>query len=323
MKAGTSARFTDLESTSTSCRTAILGRKRAYRAACVIGSHIAGQQDKVADIHPAFRRNRFGPDGICWLAPQQLCELEARYPRQVRPAPVLPVLPSMIDCHSNLWRKSVESRRRRSVPPCGLRRRIRHVTGFVALARGQQRPGEPRVFVGHRHGRDVVMSASGELIKPRSSAIRPCLCELNQSPATMDEQGSQVDVAPFADAKQLRPAAAGDLTRNQADPCRELPCVLEIARITSAGNQGARSESLANWGRPCISTDSALPRNWLSFCTKSPIIGSRSMSERCSGVMRNSASPGRWSGNPCLLLKMLPSGPLRVSKPTHDVATVR
>ena len=210
-------------------------------------SHIAGEQDKVADIHPAFRRNRFGPDGICWLAPQQLCELEARYPRQVRPAPVLPVLPSMIDCHSNLWRKSVESRRRRSVPPCGLRHRIRHVTGFVGLARGQQRPGESRVFVGHRHGRDVVMSASGELTKPRSSAIRPCLCELNQSSATMDEQGSQVDVASFADAKQLRPAAAGDLTRNQADPCCELPRVLEIARITSTGNQGARSEG-ANAG---------------------------------------------------------------------------
>ena len=71
-------------------------------------SHIAGEQEKVADIHPAFRRRkRFGPDGMRWLAPQQRCELTARYPRQVRPAPVLPVLPSTIDCQSNLCRESV------------------------------------------------------------------------------------------------------------------------------------------------------------------------------------------------------------------------
>jgi putative transposase len=70
-------------------------------------SHVAGEQEKIADIHPAFRRStRFGPDGMRWLAPQQLCELEARYPRQVRPAPVLPVLPSTINCQSNLCRDS-------------------------------------------------------------------------------------------------------------------------------------------------------------------------------------------------------------------------
>src|SRR5690606_5229988 len=36
-----------------------------------------------------------------WLL-YKSCELEARCPRQVRPAPVLPVLPSTIDCQSNL-----------------------------------------------------------------------------------------------------------------------------------------------------------------------------------------------------------------------------
>src|SRR5665647_181422 len=66
-------------------------------------SFTAGEQAKVADIHPAFRRMlRFGPDGIRWLDPQQICELKARCPRQVRPAPVLPILPSTIDCQSNL-----------------------------------------------------------------------------------------------------------------------------------------------------------------------------------------------------------------------------
>ena len=68
-------------------------------------SHAVGKQEEVADIHPTFRRaKRFGPDGMRWLAPLQLCELEARCPRQVRPAPVLPVLPSTIDCQSNLWK---------------------------------------------------------------------------------------------------------------------------------------------------------------------------------------------------------------------------
>jgi putative transposase len=66
-------------------------------------SRIGGEQEKVADIHPAFGRSkRFGPDGMRWLAPQQVCELEALCPRKVRPAPVLPVLPSTLDCQSNL-----------------------------------------------------------------------------------------------------------------------------------------------------------------------------------------------------------------------------
>ena len=68
------------------------------KASCVFG-----KQDEVADIHPAFRSSeRFGPDGMRWLAPQQLCELEALSPRQVWSATVLPVLPSTFDCQSNL-----------------------------------------------------------------------------------------------------------------------------------------------------------------------------------------------------------------------------
>lgn len=81
----------------------IHGRPRFARL-----SHVSGEHEKDADIHPAFRRmKRFGPDGIRWLVPLQLCELKARYPRQVWPAPVLPVLPSTIDYQSNLRRESV------------------------------------------------------------------------------------------------------------------------------------------------------------------------------------------------------------------------
>ena len=33
------------------------------------------EQEKIADIHPAFRRmQRFGPDGMRWLVPLQVCE---------------------------------------------------------------------------------------------------------------------------------------------------------------------------------------------------------------------------------------------------------
>ena len=87
-------------SQATTAAVDIHGRPRVARL-----SFVAGGQEKIARIHPAFRRAvRFGPDGIRWLAPLQVCELEARYPRQVRPAPVLPVLPSTIDCQSNLWK---------------------------------------------------------------------------------------------------------------------------------------------------------------------------------------------------------------------------
>src|SRR5688500_1289081 len=92
--------------------TASVGSSQAPTAAVEIHgrpqfarlSHVVGEKEKIADIHPAFKRMwRFGPDGMRWLAPLQVCELEARFPRQVRPAPVPPVLPSTVDCPSNLW----------------------------------------------------------------------------------------------------------------------------------------------------------------------------------------------------------------------------
>ena len=52
----------------------------------------------------------------------------------------------------------------------------------------------------------------------------------------MNEQRSQVGVAPFADAKQTRSAAAGVLLGDQAQPRGELPTVLEDFSITHRGN---------------------------------------------------------------------------------------
>ncbi len=60
-------------------RTYIHGRPQFARQ-----STVSGNQGKVADIHPAFRRGmRFGPDGMRWLVPQQPFELRARCPRKV------------------------------------------------------------------------------------------------------------------------------------------------------------------------------------------------------------------------------------------------
>jgi hypothetical protein len=58
---------------------------------------------RIAGIHPTFRRaRRFGPDGNTLAGSST--SLRARWlviQRQVRPAPVLPILPSTIDCQSN------------------------------------------------------------------------------------------------------------------------------------------------------------------------------------------------------------------------------
>lgn len=139
-------------------------------------------------------------------------------------------------CAGNLFCSAVFGRQSE------LRRRCRHMTRLVGLARRQQRPREPRVLVGHCNGRDVVMSATDQLAPPRPGPVGSCLGELHQRSATVNQQGSQVNVASLADAQQLRLAVAGVLMRYQPHPCGELPRVLEVARVAGAGHQSARGE---------------------------------------------------------------------------------
>src|SRR5207249_11922456 len=61
-------------------------------------------------------------------------------------------------------------------------------------------------------------------------------CSVHYRSRSVNEQRSQVGVAPFADAKQTRSAAAGVLLGDQAQPRGELPTVLEDFSITHRGN---------------------------------------------------------------------------------------
>ena len=126
--------------------------------------------------------------------------------------------------------------------PRRLRRWCRYVPRLVGLARGQQRPRQPRVLVGHRDSGDVVMPTRDEFAKPCASTISTCPRQLNQGSAPVNQQGPQVDIASLADDQELRLAAAGVLVRHQTDPRRELPRVLEVARVPGAGHQRAGGE---------------------------------------------------------------------------------
>lgn len=116
-----------------------------------------------------------------------------------------------------------------------LRDRRRRARGLINLARGQHRPGEPCVLVGHCHRRDVVVSPSHELAKPRTGPITARPGQLHQRAATVDQQRSQVHVPSLADAQQHVLAPAGVLMRHQPDPGSELARVLEVAGVSRTG----------------------------------------------------------------------------------------
>jgi len=119
------------------------------------------------------------------------------------------------------------------------------------------RPGQARVLVGHRHRRNVVMSATDQLTEPTACLIGPCPGKLHHRLAAVDQQRTKVDVAAFADAQQLGLAATGVLMRHKSYPRRELPRVLEVGRIAGAsykraGGHGADSgNGLYSWKSNC------------------------------------------------------------------------
>ena len=143
-----------------------------------------------------------------------------------------------------------------------LRCRGRHMHRFIRLACGQQCPSKARVLVRHRHGSDVVMSTASQLAQPGAGSVSPCLGQLHQCTAAVDQQRAKVDVAALADAQKLRLATAGVLTRHQPDPRCELPRVLEVARVAGAGHERAGGEGSDSWNRlqPTADLAAAMPQ---------------------------------------------------------------
>ena len=55
---------------------------------------------------------------------------------------------------------------------------------------------------------------------------------------SMDQLLAQVFVAALADPEQLWLAASGELSRDQTEPCGEIPSTVEALRLTNSGDKG-------------------------------------------------------------------------------------
>src|SRR5215510_15646089 len=112
---------------------------------------------------------------------------------------------------------------------------------LIVLVTRQQRPDNPGIFVGHRHGRAVFAAPFEQLPHPLAASV--CL-EPNPAqrhPCPVDEQFAHIAVTTFADAQQALLPASGMLAWYEPQPSSKLATVLERAGIADGGHKGRRT----------------------------------------------------------------------------------
>jgi len=104
------------------------------------------------------------------------------------------------------------------------------IVGFTAR---QQGPGDTGIFVGEGNGRDVGMPFP-EFPEPTASWVLFVPCSTERGACTMDQQGAEVAIATFADAKQTIAAATGSLLGYKPEPCGKLATYWGFPMLSSA-----------------------------------------------------------------------------------------
>ena len=84
----------------------------------------------------------------------------------------------------------------------------------------------------------------------------------------MNEQAAQVLVAAFRDAHQHSAVAAGELSRDKADPGGEMPTVPELRTIADGGDNGRRSLRANTFDPGDALTDRAVAEDRLDLLVK-------------------------------------------------------
>ena len=88
---------------------------------------------------------------------------------------------------------------------------------------------------------DDVLGCSGiESIQPGSDGRSISLDAQHGSSCTMDQHLTQIDVAPLADAEQLRLASGGVLAWHDTKPCCEVSPLTKCRAVADRGNDGGR-----------------------------------------------------------------------------------
>src|SRR5512144_2568899 len=100
----------------------------------------------------------------------------------------------------------------------------------VALV-GQQRLGDPRVLVRQRDGGHILRPSAEESLQPLVGRMNLAFAYPDHGPRSVDQQGSQVNITPFADSQQGLLATCGVLPGDQSQPGRKLAPIFETLSV--------------------------------------------------------------------------------------------
>ena len=112
--------------------------------------------------------------------------------------------------------------------------------GAPSLPACQHRPDRSRQLVGYRGDSHFVRPALQQSYQPWPG--QAILGSDHNGSRAVHEQRSQVSVATLADSQLPYPPAGPGLARDQSDPRRKLPSVLERSRRSHAGDYRSRGE---------------------------------------------------------------------------------
>ena len=96
----------------------------------------------------------------------------------------------------------------------------------------QHRPENTGILVGHGHAGDIHASAGNQLLDPSAAPILLQGSPHGDGPPAMDQEGSQIDVAPFRNPQEIVLAATRMLAGYQAQLGGKLSPVPETGGVS-------------------------------------------------------------------------------------------
>ena len=116
------------------------------------------------------------------------------------------------------------------------------VAGAERTTVHEQCPYDPCVLVGERYGGNVRVAPTDQANQPLTRAAKPPLRLQKDCASTVDQQCSEVCIAPLADSEKALFAAGRILPWNKAEPRGKLSTVPERRRVSYARHQRRRAE---------------------------------------------------------------------------------
>ena len=132
---------------------------------------------------------------------------------------------------------------------CGLQLSARALRscGRIILFSREQGPGDPCRLIGERDNRSIEPSPRREPLQPLRTAIVMLRQSKHHRAGAVDHLPPEIMIGAPANAAEPGFAAGRILTRDKADPCRELPPGSEMAAVVNRGDERRRDHRPNAW----------------------------------------------------------------------------